>query len=90
MKKIPDQYVIHATIPRELYEDKPALSEALLMWWRQGIEACGGEPVDESLVVTEGAKQRGAIAILPWEDEEGWDAIRVRAVGKAYRYDSEP
>jgi hypothetical protein len=82
---IPDRYTVHVEVPRELYEDKPALETYMYDCWWRGVEACGGKPIDTSITITDGVKYIDGRHILPFQDDTGWDTIKMRGVGEAYR-----
>lgn len=78
-------FSLHAEIPRELFEDKPAVTEWAKHVWRDAVRHFGGDPITETPDIQEGPKYRDGERILPFMDDEGWDFIGIRIVGKAYR-----
>jgi hypothetical protein len=85
---IPDRFAIHATVPRELYEDTSVLETYLRDCWMRMLLDMGGTPNGDSgdqLRIQTGLKTRDGQDILPFMDDTGWDYITVRVVGPALR-----
>jgi len=83
MSPNPETFRVVFTMYRQFYEDVELRDNVVKNTWLSTLQSFGGTPADNSNIHVK--QSRKYLGIIPAEEDEYWDSVRLSVVGRAYR-----